>query len=288
MTEMLLVRNDVDVSEHEGIRRLREKLPEYEECFIACREKTSLDDVIEEVREFQYILESRKRQLNNGARDNARDNQRRTRTNRSGQSSSVTTPTPAPRPLQLHCIIDSGASHCFVSRKVTENLGIKIESYISPVKAVSGQFVSTLGLVKLPYRIENVVLIQQFYVIDQLDAGCDVIFGFDWLSYHNPAINWKSRTILMELNGQQRKLTANAAPLSALFSHVDRVILISTAQAVTDVEYGDSSILEKASANGPQYHAAVGTCTTDSALHAKGDVLTEGIVTAGEKSLSLN
>ncbi|KAI3641218.1 hypothetical protein MIR68_000690 [Amoeboaphelidium protococcarum] len=93
---LVVVRNDVDVSEHEGICRLREKLPEYEDCFIACREKTSLDDVIEEVREFQYILESRKRQLNNGARDNARDNQRRTRTNRSGQSSSVSTPTPAP------------------------------------------------------------------------------------------------------------------------------------------------------------------------------------------------
>jgi len=96
----------------------------------------------------------------------------------------------------LHCLIDSGSSHCFVSRTICELYGF-IPYSVPPVKLryLDGSSSLINEQIRLLIRFPSGdVHLVEFYVT-LLDSPCDLVLGYSWLHRFNPSINWSEATI---------------------------------------------------------------------------------------------
>ncbi|KAI3629418.1 hypothetical protein MIR68_012547, partial [Amoeboaphelidium protococcarum] len=100
---------------------------------------------------------------------------------------------------QLNMLVDSGASHNFMSLVVAKKIGLAIELHQTGGDVVlgDGQHVKCHGIAR------NVQL-QLAEVKDRIDiiilSSCseDLILGMPWLSKHNPQINWNTQQIAID------------------------------------------------------------------------------------------
>ena len=97
--------------------------------------------------------------------------------------------------ISVKALLDSGAMGLFMSKKLAERQGFKLERLAKPIKVRNvdrsnnqGGSITHKVEVNLYYRghIERVRM-------DMCELGkTDVILGMPWLAAHNPEINWET------------------------------------------------------------------------------------------------
>jgi len=102
--------------------------------------------------------------------------------------------------VSVKALLDSGATGLFMSKKLAERQGFKLERLAKPIKVRNvdgsdnqGGSITHEVEVNLYYRrhIERVRM-------DMYELGkTDVILGMPWLAAHNPEINWETGEVKM-------------------------------------------------------------------------------------------
>jgi RNase H-like domain found in reverse transcriptase/Integrase zinc binding domain/Reverse transcriptase (RNA-dependent DNA polymerase)/Integrase core domain/Chromo (CHRromatin Organisation MOdifier) domain/gag-polyprotein putative aspartyl protease len=93
------------------------------------------------------------------------------------------------------CMVDSGASANFVSRKYLERLGGT--NHITPdlvpkyVQLANGSSIARVGTVTLYIKFQYMVMAVQASILPTLQEY-DLILGMPWLQQYNPSMNWVS------------------------------------------------------------------------------------------------
>ncbi|XP_044474694.1 uncharacterized protein LOC123202715 [Mangifera indica] len=103
-------------------------------------------------------------------------------------------------------LVDSGATHSFLSQQVVKDLALQIHQKAFSVTVGNGQSIKGGGVCRaVKLHLGSIHFLQDFYVF-QL-GNVDVILGMDWLStlgiVHS---DWQSLTMWFNWNGQQVSL----------------------------------------------------------------------------------
>ena len=143
----------------------------------------------------------------------------------------------------VYCValIDSGASHSFVSASFARENGVSFRVKSSRGKQADGSEFEVLGSlhnarIKLgPFRAK-----QSFYVANLSDF--DVVLGMDFLVEHDPALSWRKRT--MSLTQQGRPVTLHAQRSDSELPDVgsDKVELCTIQQYSRMQDVADSDV----------------------------------------------
>lgn len=104
-------------------------------------------------------------------------------------------------------MIDSGASHNFLSRKLVQRMGIPVlQSHNFQVRLGDGSKSPTLGKCKgVSVTADTCEILSDFYVFPL--GGVDAIFGVAWLqTLGEVQVNWSKLRISFSLHGQSHTL----------------------------------------------------------------------------------
>jgi len=87
--------------------------------------------------------------------------------------------------------VDTGASDSFITKKVAEQIGLKLSKVnIAPVEMGGGASTEILGRMECRLIIHEHRSTRKFFVLSEL-AGYDAILGEDWLRNHDVALCYK-------------------------------------------------------------------------------------------------
>lgn len=96
-------------------------------------------------------------------------------------------------------LIDSGASHNFISLRVCRKLALDVvKSPSINVKLADSSVIQTCGQVQVEVLFGEQVKVQLTFEV--LDCEIDGVLGMPFLSQNNPHIDWSNGTVW--LNGQ--------------------------------------------------------------------------------------
>jgi hypothetical protein len=92
-------------------------------------------------------------------------------------------------------LVDSGASHCFISSYFVETHDIPTVTLKKPLltKSSGGHIPCHLGVINIPIILSGVAFPSNLVVLNS--HGIDVILGMDWLTKHRGNITCGERTV---------------------------------------------------------------------------------------------
>ncbi|GAU14480.1 hypothetical protein TSUD_250200 [Trifolium subterraneum] len=114
--------------------------------------------------------------------------------------------------VDLLVLIDSGASHNFISPKVTNALGLVISSTAARnIRLGDGHKVTTQGMCKgIKMKMGDLEVVVDAWVLEL--GGMDMVLGVSWLSTLGKVVmDWKAMTMQFSINDQMVKLQGHEA-----------------------------------------------------------------------------
>lgn len=116
-------------------------------------------------------------------------------------------------------LVDSGASHSFVSLHFLQDNGIGYQSVEAPEATLAdGSCLAIVGVVtNMHMQIGNFKFKESFLVVDI--SNLEVVLGMSFLAKHNPRINWRERCMHVVHKGTDLTIpTVSHPPLPMLHS----------------------------------------------------------------------
>ena len=107
-------------------------------------------------------------------------------------------------------LVDSGSTHCFLDHSLIWKFRIPTRS-ISPIplKLFDGRTSSMITEVaKLPICFSPNNLFSIDFYVTSLDPSCSIVLGHNWLTCHNPLIDWVSGSITFRSSKQMDPTTS--------------------------------------------------------------------------------
>jgi predicted aspartyl protease len=103
---------------------------------------------------------------------------------------------------EIKALVDSGAAHTIISPRVVEKHGIPYRVKKRPIPVVLaderpmeyGNGMMRLETESTKLRIAGIECHMDIGIMELGDL--DMLIGYDWLDAHNPAIDWRMKTIL--------------------------------------------------------------------------------------------
>ncbi|KAJ9524664.1 hypothetical protein QJQ45_024262 [Haematococcus lacustris] len=90
-------------------------------------------------------------------------------------------------------LIDSGATHCFVSKTLTARLNLRARDDKQPVVLADGSHGETQGICSIKFKLQGVIKTCSCFVID-MPLNYDIILGDEFLLAHKAVIDYGART----------------------------------------------------------------------------------------------
>ena len=127
----------------------------------------------------------------------------------------------ASKPYGFSALLDSGASHCFLSPKIVK----KFKLLTNPVKPPLP--LSMFDGTSVIYVTEQLSLDVSFpdsvthhiaFFVTPLDPTCDAVLGLNWLSKYNPLVDWSLRQITFRTAEQVKILPPESTPASSVIA----------------------------------------------------------------------
>jgi len=109
-------------------------------------------------------------------------------------------------PVKLRILVDSGASHSFFDTRRADALGLdRLPNTGATAKLADGTRVKCAGrLVALRLHLGGFTCSTDFVAMNV--EGADAVLGRDWLSAHNPTVDWRKGRIQVKINDRLLEL----------------------------------------------------------------------------------
>jgi len=107
--------------------------------------------------------------------------------------------------IPFQALVDSGSTHYFVDSEFVDTYHLKT-SATSPVALClfdgsSNSTISEIANLSIIFSTGNCINLD-FYVT-LLNSSCSLVLGYNWLTQHNPLIDWVNRSINFHLSLQE-------------------------------------------------------------------------------------
>ena len=102
-------------------------------------------------------------------------------------------------------LVDSGSSHCFIETKfVREHSLVTLAVDPLPLSLIDGSVNTVISeAVTIPVRFPTRETLQITFYVTTLDSTCSVVLGHNWLTRHNPLIDWVLGTVSFRKTKQE-------------------------------------------------------------------------------------
>ncbi|XP_062119196.1 uncharacterized protein LOC133832938 [Humulus lupulus] len=105
--------------------------------------------------------------------------------------------------IDCHVLIDYGATHSFVAKRIVDIFNIPYEKHAKGFETMLPTWevvISRKFFRALPLRVDGRELFVDLIKLDMNDF--DVILGMDWLTKYNATINCKKKMVVFKLGGE--------------------------------------------------------------------------------------
>ena len=141
-------------------------------------------------------------------------------------------------------LMDSAASHCFVSYVFTNTFGLRVKNGSNTLVLGNGDEVPTDGHIKVHVKIQQYQS-QITCLVAKLSDGVDLILGNNWLVQHKARLDFESKCCVFYKG--HRKMTVHANPVQGQSPNPHR---LTAMQFKRSIRKGATSFLVQLTAVG--------------------------------------
>ena len=146
--------------------------------------------------------------------------------------------------IPFEALINSGFTHCFVNSKFVNTYYLKTSTTslvaFHSFNGLSNSTISEIANLSIIFSTSDYINLD-FY-ITLLDSFCSLILGYNWLTQHNPLIDWVNELINFHLSLQENLAPSHIMANTPLASLLFLDIPLQSSDSIVSIPASKTSI----------------------------------------------